>query len=57
LKSYHTIDGSVSYDFGKFKLKLAGFNLADSRSTIDFDGAYYVFQVGRQIQLTAQAKF
>jgi iron complex outermembrane receptor protein len=50
------VDGSVSYDFGQVKLKLAGFNLANSRSMIDFDGTYYVFQVGRQIQMTFEAK-
>ena len=57
LNGYHTIDASTSYDFGKFKLKLAVFNLADSRAQIDFDGTYDVFQVGRQIQGTIEAKF
>lgn len=56
LSAYTTVDGSVSYDFGHVKLKLAGFNLANSRSMIDFDGTYYVFQVGRQIQMTLEAK-
>ncbi len=57
LSGYDTIDASVSYDFGKFKLKLAGFNLADHRAQVDFDGTYAVFQVGRQIQGTIEAKF
>jgi iron complex outermembrane recepter protein len=49
VSAYTTVDGSVAYDFGNIKLKLAGFNLGNSRSLIDFDGTYYVFQVGRQI--------
>jgi iron complex outermembrane receptor protein len=57
LGGYNTADASVSYDFGRFKLKLAVFNLADSRAQIDFDGTYEVFQVGRQIQGTIEAKF
>lgn len=57
LRGYHTIDASLSYDFGRFKLKVAAFNLADSRAQIDFDGTYEVFQVGRQIQGTIEAKF
>ncbi|HEX4198732.1 MAG TPA: TonB-dependent receptor [Caulobacteraceae bacterium] len=57
LAGYNTVDATVSYDFGRFKLKLAAFNLADSRAQIDFDGTYEVFQVGRQIQATIEAKF
>jgi iron complex outermembrane receptor protein len=57
LNGYHTVDLSASYDFGKFKLKLAVFNLADQRAETDFDGIYEVFQVGRQIQGTLEAKF
>ena len=57
IKPYDTLDGSVSYDFGRFKVKLAGFNLFDRRNLTDFDGTYYVFQVGRQIQGTIEAKF
>ena len=57
LAGYDTMDASVSYDFGKFKLKLAAFNLADNRAQLDFDGTYAVFQVGRQIQGTIEAKF
>ena len=57
LKAYETMDASVAYDFGRFKVKLAGFNLADRRAQVDFDGTYHVFQVGRQVQLTLQAKY
>jgi len=32
-------------------------HLADSRAQIDFDGTYEVFQVGRQVQGTIEAKF
>jgi iron complex outermembrane receptor protein len=56
LSSYTTVDGSVSCDFGHIKLKLAGFNLANSRAMIDSDGTYYVFQVGRQVQVTLEGK-
>jgi hypothetical protein len=37
-------------------MKLAGFNLADNRAMIDSDGTYYVFQVGRQVQVTLEGK-
>ena len=57
IPSYTTVDASITYDFGRFKLKLAVFNLADQRALTDFDGTYSVFQVGRQIQGTLQAKF
>ena len=57
LGAYDTIDGSISYDFGKFKLKVAAFNIADRRARVDFDGTYTVYQVGRQVQATIQAKF
>ena len=30
--------------------------LGNSRSMLDFNGTYYVFQVGRQIQMTFEAK-
>jgi iron complex outermembrane receptor protein len=32
LPGYDTIDASAAYDFGRFKVKLQGFNLADSRA-------------------------
>jgi iron complex outermembrane recepter protein len=56
LGSYSTLDASVSHDFGHIRLKLAGFNLADHRALTDFDGAYYVFSVGREVQFTVEAK-
>lgn len=57
IKSYATLDASVSYDLGKAKLKLAVFNLADSRGAQDYDGTFWVYQVGRQVQGTVQVKF
>ncbi|MEW6598711.1 MAG: TonB-dependent receptor [Pseudomonadota bacterium] len=57
ISAYTTIDASAAYDFGRFKLKLSGFNLADHRALLDYDGTYYAYQVGRQIELTLQAKF
>jgi len=57
LSSYSTVDASVSYDFGRVKLKLAGFNLSDKRPLIDYDGTYSVYQVGRQVQATVQVKY
>jgi iron complex outermembrane receptor protein len=57
LGPYDTIDASLSYDFGLFKLKVAAFNLADRRARVDFDGTYTVYQVGRQVQGTFEAKF
>jgi iron complex outermembrane recepter protein len=57
ISAYTTIDASAAYDFGRFKLKLSGFNLGDHRALLDFDGTYYAYQVGRQVELTLQAKF
>ena len=57
LPSYATVDASVSYDLGRVKLKLAAFNLADSRPRFDYDGMFSVYQVGRQIQGTIQVKY
>ena len=57
LNAYSTVDASVSYDFGRVKVKLAGFNLANNRPPIDFDGTFSVYQVGRQIQGTVQVKY
>jgi iron complex outermembrane receptor protein len=56
LPSYNTFDASLAYDFGHIRLKLAGFNLANHRSLTDFDGVYYVYQVGREIQFTVEGK-
>ncbi len=57
ISPYSSVDASVSYDFGHIKLKLAVFNLADKRSLLDTDGQFYVYEVGRQVQGTIQAKF
>ena len=57
LNSYATVDASVSYDLGRVKFKLAGFNLSNKRPPIDFDGTFSVYQVGRQIQGTIQVKY
>jgi iron complex outermembrane recepter protein len=72
LPGYDTIDASAAYDFGRFKVKLQGFNLADKRAITSFlaptgasklfnpdpaDQAVYLFQAGREIDLTLQAKF
>jgi iron complex outermembrane receptor protein len=67
LPRYGTLDGSISYDFGHFKGKLAIFNLLDNRAITNFTGSdalysplstgLYQFQAGRQIEGTLQAKF
>ena len=57
LSSYSSVDASLSYDLGHMKLKVAVFNLGNGRSTLDYDGTYSVYQVGRQVQGTVQAKF
>jgi iron complex outermembrane receptor protein len=57
LPGYNTVDATLAYDFGRFKVKLAVFNIGDNRAQVDFDGTYHVFQVGRQIQGTLEAKF
>lgn len=66
LKAYNTFNAIAAYDFGKFKIKLSGFNLADHRAITNFSGTklystsdagLYQFQAGREIQVTLQAKF
>jgi iron complex outermembrane recepter protein len=58
---YSTTDASISYDFGHFRVKLAGFNLFDNRTITSITGPaakdLYTFQAGRQIQGTIEAKF
>lgn len=63
---YNTLNATIGYDFGHFKLKLAGFNLADHRAITNIAeasatgpsaGDYYTFQAGRDIMLTLEAKF
>jgi len=66
LSGYDTFDAAISYDFGKIKLKLQGFNLLDRRAITQFSGStlysaadtgYYTFQEGRDVELTVEAKF
>ena len=66
LPGYDTVDATISYDFGKFAVKLAAFNLADKRAITGFTGSTlysvsdtgtYSFQAGRQLQATISAKF
>jgi len=58
--SYNTINASVGYDFGHFKIKGAVYNLADHRSETSLTGPtaadYYTFQAGRSFLLTLEAK-
>jgi iron complex outermembrane receptor protein len=49
LSGFDSFDGSVSYDFGRVKVKLQGFNLLDRRSITDFvpeSNATTLFQKG-----------
>jgi iron complex outermembrane receptor protein len=59
--AYSTINASVGYDFGHFKVKVAAFNLADHRSITSITGPTsaddYTFQAGRSVLLTLEAKF
>jgi iron complex outermembrane receptor protein len=66
LPGYDTFDGSVGYDFGRYAIKLQGFNLLDRRAITDFSGAtlfstadtgQYTFQAGREILATLSARF
>jgi iron complex outermembrane receptor protein len=66
LPGYDSLDGSVAYDFGHFRIKADVFNLLDKRAITNFTGStlfsktdtgYYQFQEGRDFQLTLQAKF
>ena len=61
ISSYNTINASVGYNFGHFKLKVAAYNLADHRSITSITGPttsdYYTFQAGREILLTLEAKW
>jgi iron complex outermembrane receptor protein len=65
LPGFDTFDASVAYDFGRFKIKLQGFNLTDKRAITSFTGSQlhsladtglYQFQAGREIQMTLIAK-
>ena len=57
LSAYDTTDMAIAYDFGHYKVKLAGFNLFDNRSTLSLGGGLYQFQAGRQVLATIEAKF
>jgi len=66
LPGYDTVDGAISYDFGRFKVKVQGFNLLDRRAITSFSGStlysatdtgYYTFQEGRDVEMTLEAKF
>ena len=50
---YGMVNGTVSYRFdSNYQLRLAVFNMGDTRPLTDFDGTFYAFAVGRQIQAT-----
>jgi iron complex outermembrane receptor protein len=60
--AYNTINASVGYDFGHFKIKVAGYNLADHRAITSIAGSgtasdFYTFQAGRELLLTLEAKW
>lgn len=61
IPAYSTTDASISYDFGRFKLKVAGYNLFGNRAITSITGPttsdLYTFQAGRQILGTVEAKF
>lgn len=63
LKAYDVLNASVAYAITpNWRLKLAGYNLANHRSIIDVSGTgsatdLYSFQAGREIQATIEAKF
>jgi iron complex outermembrane receptor protein len=66
---FDTVDASLAYDFGHVIVKLQGFNLLDRRSITSYvpaasatkafvdDGSFYVFQTGRDIEVTLIGKF
>ena len=59
---YNTINASIAYDFGRFKVKLQALNLNDNRTTTSIVGSgaandLYTYEAGREIQVTVQAKF
>lgn len=66
LKGYDNVNAAIAYDFGNFKLKVQGVNLADRRAITTFSGTtlhstsdkgLYQFQAGRELSVTLQAKF
>ena len=60
IPAYSTINGTIGYDFGKVKVKLAAFNLADHRAITSITGPtaadFYTFQAGRTVLVTLEAK-
>lgn len=63
LKAYSVLNASVAYAINhNWRLKLAGYNLANHRSIIDVSGNgtatdLYSFQAGREVQATLEMKF
>ena len=61
IPAYSTINATLGYDFGKFKLKVAAFNIADHRAITSITGPtaadFYTYQAGRTILGTIEAKF
>jgi iron complex outermembrane receptor protein len=59
--AYSTLNGTVAYDFGHYKVKVGVFNIADKRSITSISGTgaasdFYTFEAGREILLTLEAK-
>jgi iron complex outermembrane recepter protein len=58
--AYNTTNATVAYDFGRFKVKLSGFNLFDHRAITSATGNtpedFVTFQSGRELLLTLEAK-
>lgn len=58
--AYNTTNATVAYDFGRFKVKLSGFNLFDHRAITSATGNtpedFVTFQAGRELLLTLEAK-
>jgi iron complex outermembrane receptor protein len=62
IPAYSTVNASIGYDFGRFKVKLAATNLFDHRSITSvtgpsFNGDFYTFEAGRSIIGTIEARF
>ena len=66
MPGYDSFDASAAYDFGPVQAKLQVFNLLDKRAVTSFNGTQlystsdsglYLYQVGRQVQLTLTARF
>jgi iron complex outermembrane receptor protein len=60
--AYSTLNTTLGYDFGRFKVKVAVTNLAGNRSVTSITGPttdadYYTWQAGRSITGTIEAKF